>query len=80
MYSTSEQIIWMKGYITHIFIYIIARRNLAELTQYLDNQSTHLAACTGANDDSIPFMSAETFPRMLGGIRSALAETQQSQL
>ena len=58
----------------------VARRNLAELTQYLDNQSTHLAACTRVMDDSIPLMSAETFPRMLGGIRSALAETQQRQL
>ena len=53
----------------------VARRNLVDITQYLDNQSTHLAACTGAMDDSIPLMSAETFPRMPGGIRSALAET-----
>ena len=39
----------------------VARRNLADLTIYLDNQSTHLAACTGAMDDSIPLMSVETF-------------------
>ena len=50
----------------------VARRNLTDLTRYLDNQSTHLAACTGAMDDSIP--------RVPGGIRSALAESQQSQL
>ena len=55
----------------------VARRNLADLTIYLDNQSTHLAACTGAMDDSIPLMSVETFPRVPGGIRSALAESQQ---
>ena len=58
----------------------VARRNLADLTLFLDNQSTHLAACTGAMDDSIPLMSAETFPRVPGGIRSALAESQQGQL
>ena len=58
----------------------VARRNLADLKRYLDNQSTHLAACTGAMDDSIPLMSAETFSRVPGGIRSALAETQQSQI
>ena len=52
----------------------VVRRNLADLTWYLDNQSTHLAACTGAMDDAIPLMSAETFPRVPGGIRSALAE------
>ena len=56
---------------------VVARRNLADLTLYLDNQSTHLAACTGAMDDSIPLMSVETFPRVPGGIRSALAESQQ---
>ena len=58
----------------------VAQRNLADLTLYLDNQATHLAACTGAMDDSIPLMSAETFPRVPGGIRSALAESHQSQL
>ena len=30
----------------------VARRNLADLMLYLDNQSTHLAACTGAMYDS----------------------------
>ena len=58
----------------------VARCNLADLTLYLDNQSTHLAACAGAMDNSIPLMSAETFPRVPGGIRSALAESQQGQL
>ena len=55
----------------------VARRNLADLTLYLDNQSAHLAACIGAMDDTIPLMSVETFPRVRGGIRSALAESQQ---
>ena len=58
----------------------VARRNLADLTLYLDNQSVHLVACAGAMDNTIPLMSAETFPRVSGGIRSALAESQQGQL
>ena len=32
----------------------VAGHNLADLTLYLDNQSTHLAACAGAMDNSIP--------------------------
>ena len=58
----------------------VARRNLADLTLYLDTQSAHLAACAGAMDNSIPLMSAETFPRESGGIRSALNESQQGQI
>ena len=58
----------------------VARRNMADLTLYLDTQSAHLAACAGAMDNSIPLMSAETFPRASGGIRSALDEAQQGQL
>ena len=57
----------------------VARRNMAELTRYLDIQSTHIAACSGALDDNLPMMSAETFPRLTGGIRSALDETDQNQ-
>ena len=53
-------------------------RNMAELTRYLDIQSTHIAACSGALDDNLPMMSAETFPRLTGGIRSALDETDQN--
>ena len=56
----------------------VARRNMAELTRYLDIQSTHIAACSGALDDNLPMMSAETFPRLTGGIRSALDETDQN--
>ena len=57
----------------------VARRNMADLTLYLDMQSAHLAACSGAMDNSIPLMFAETFPRATGGIRSALDEAQQGQ-
>ena len=32
----------------------VARRNMAELTRYLDIQSTHIAACSGALDDNLP--------------------------
>ena len=55
----------------------VARRNLAEMTRYLDMHTTHLAACSGALDDSLPLMSVETFPRVTGGIRSALDETDR---
>ena len=57
---------------------VVARRNMAELTHYLDIQSTHIAACSGALDDNLPMMYAETFPRLTGGIRSALDETDQN--
>ena len=50
----------------------VARRNLADLTIYLDNLSTHLTACTGAMDDSVPLMSVETFPRVPGGIAAVI--------
>ena len=52
---------------------VMARRNMADLTRYLDIQSTHIAACSGALDDNLPLMSAQT-----GGIRSALDEADQS--
>ena len=55
----------------------IARRNLAYLTRYLDAHAAHLAACTGALDDNIPLMAAETYPRLPGGIGSALQEMQR---
>ena len=57
----------------------VARRNVAEFTHYLDLHSAHLAACAGAMDDTVPLMSAETFPRTSGGIRSALQEIRQDQ-
>ena len=46
----------------------VARRNLAELTRYVDIHAAHLATCTGGSDDSIPLMAAETYPRLPGGI------------
>ena len=58
----------------------IARRNLAELTRYLDTHAAHLAACAGASDDSIPLMAAETYPRLPGGIGAALQEMQRDKI
>ena len=55
----------------------VARRNVAEFTNYLDMHSAHLAACAGAMDDTVPLISAETFLRTSGGIRSALQELRQ---
>ena len=56
----------------------VARRNMADLTNYLDVHATHIAACSGALDDNLPLMSAEITPRVTGGIRSALIEADQS--
>ena len=53
----------------------VARQNVADMTRYLDIQAAHLAACSGALDDTLPLMSVETFPRATGGIRSALDNT-----
>ena len=50
----------------------VARRNLASMTQYVDLQDDHLAACEGGLDDDIPLMTVETFPRPAGGIQSVL--------
>ena len=56
---------------------VIAKRNVADITRYLDAHAAHLAACSGAMDDSIPLMAVETFPRLPGGIRSALQDMQR---
>ena len=56
---------------------VIVRRNVADISRYLDTHAAHLAACAGALDDSIPLMAAETFPRLPGGIRSALQDLQR---
>ena len=42
----------------------VARHNLAELTRYVDLHAAHLATCTRSDDDDIPLMAAETFPRL----------------
>ena len=55
----------------------VARQNLAELQLYIDDHAAHVANCTGADDDEIPLMSAETFPRLEGGIRAALEEVDR---
>ena len=36
----------------------VARRNLAELTRYIDIHAAHLATCAGESDDNIPLMAA----------------------
>ena len=55
----------------------VARHNLAELTRYIDVHAAHLATCTRSDDDSIPLMAAETFPRLQGGIGSSLQELRK---
>ena len=55
----------------------VARHNLAELTRYVDLHAAHLATCTRSNDDDIPLMAAETFPRLQGGIGSSLQELRK---
>ena len=55
----------------------VARRNLAELTCYIDIHAAHLATCAGGSDDTIPLMTAETYPRLPGGIGAALQEVQE---
>ena len=56
----------------------VARRNMVDLTCYLDVHVTHIAACSGALDDNLPLMSAEITPRVTGGIWSVLIEADQS--
>ena len=50
----------------------VARRNVAELTRYLDDQAAHLSICAGAAEDIIPLMTVETFPWLAGGVRAIL--------
>ena len=45
----------------------VARQNLAELQLYVDDHAAHVANCALADNDDIPFISAETFPRLEGG-------------
>ena len=54
----------------------VAHRNLADLTRYLDMYLVYFAACSGAMEDTLPLMSAETFPRVSGGVRSTLDDVQ----
>ena len=53
----------------------VARQNIAELMLYVDDHAAHLANCASANDDSLTLMSAELLPRLEGGIRAVLDET-----
>ena len=44
----------------------------------VDMQDAHLVACSDALDNSIPLMTVETFPRVIGGIRLALDEADRT--
>ena len=53
----------------------VTRRNVAELTQYLDEQAAQFAMCAGAaGEDSVPLMTMETFPRLHGDLPEAASE------
>ena len=56
----------------------VARRNLTDLTRYLDMHDAHLATCSGGLDDNLPLMTVETFPRATGVIQSALDEADRT--
>ena len=53
----------------------VARQNIAEMLLYVDDHAAHLANCASADDDNLTLMSAEILPRLEGGIRAALEET-----
>ena len=53
----------------------VARQNIAEMLLYVDDHAAHLANCASADDDTLTLMSAEILPRLEGGIRAALEET-----
>ena len=54
----------------------VARRNVADLTRYLDDQAAQLAVYAEAGENDIPLMTVETFPRLTGGVRAVLDDTQ----
>ena len=58
--------------VAHRDLYV-ARRNVADLTRYLDDQAAQLAVYA----QSVPLMTVETFPRLTGGIRAVLDDTRQ---
>ena len=53
----------------------VARRNVADLTKYLDDHAAQLAMYVDAGDDTVPLMTVETFPRLTGGVRAVLEDT-----
>ena len=48
----------------------VARRNMADLTRYLDDQAAQLAVYANAGENTIPLMTVETFPSLTGGVRA----------
>ena len=61
--------------VTHRDLYV-ARRNVADLTRYLDDHAAQLAVYADAGDKSVPLMTVETFPRLTGGVRAVLEDAQ----
>ena len=60
--------------ITHRDLHI-ARRNVANLTKYLDDHTAQLAIYADAGDNIVPLMTVETFSRLTGGVCAVLEET-----
>ena len=61
--------------VAHRYLHV-ARRNVTDITRYLDIHYAHLAAYVGAGDDSMPLMTVQTFPRLPGGVHAALDSPQ----
>ena len=61
--------------VTHHDLHV-ARRNVAVLTRYLDDQAAQLAMYADAGENTIPLMTVETFPRLTGGVRAVPDDTQ----
>ena len=53
----------------------VARRNVADLTKYLDDHAAQLAMYADAGDNTVPLMTVETFPRLTGGVCAVLEDT-----
>ena len=45
---------------------------VTEMTRYLDIHSAQLSTCAGAMDGTLPLMTVETFPCLLGDVRAVL--------
>ena len=61
--------------VAHLDLHV-ARRNVADLTRYLEDQAAQLAMCAGAGEDIVPLMMMATFPRLTGGVREILDNTR----
>ena len=50
----------------------LAHQNVADL----DDQAAQLAMYVDAGEDTIPLMTVETIPRLIGGVRAVLDDTR----